>query len=122
MGEMGGGPGIGQDAAVEDGHGIVIGQILETVGHGDHETVAVARYPPEQSHDLLLRLGVQPACHLIAEKDRGTAHQFHGQGETALLTSRKNLDAAFRKLGHSNLGKEAGHQRFPLLTGKLCHP
>ena len=98
MGEVLGNPGVGQHPLVENHHGVVVVEILETVGHRDDQPVSLPGYLAQQRDDLFLRLRIKPAGHFVAEKDRGTADEFHGKGQATLLTSRENLDRTVAEL------------------------
>ena len=114
MGKMARHPRIGEHSLVENDDRAVIGDVLKAVGDRNDKAVAAARKLAEQGDDLLLGLRIKTTRHLVAEKDRGTAHQFHGEGQAPLLAAGEDLDRAIAELLHPHLAKQAGDH---FLTG-----
>ena len=115
MGEMFGKPRVREHPLVKNHDRAVVGEILEAVGHRDHEAVPATGKLAEQGDNFLLGLRIQPARHLVTEQDRGTADQLHGQRQTPFLAAREDLDHALAEFIHPDLTEETGDHFLPLI-------
>ena len=64
-------------------------QVAQAVGYDKDHAVPFARDFAQEFEDFLLRLGVQPAGHLVAEEKRRLAGHLHGEGQPAPLPARE---------------------------------
>ena len=60
----------------------------------------------QERDNLVLGLRIQAARHLVAKQDWRTAHELHGQGKAALLTSREDFHHPLTELLHAHLAEK----------------